>query len=151
MHFQNKNVEIIVGTVVVAKNPCLHPRGDVRVLEAVDVHELHHLVDCLVFPKKGERPHANEASESDLDGDIYFVTWRKPMNYTPTEAKQLQQRVLQHVSSTTLCTCTRFFHKMFIQLDVFTVNSMFLLLVHGFSAVLFFMFLIAENIYLAMP
>jgi len=48
--------------------------GGVRVLEAVDVHELHHLVDCLVFPKKGERPHANEASESDLDGDICFVT-----------------------------------------------------------------------------
>jgi RNA-dependent RNA polymerase len=157
----NKNAVTIVGTVVVAKNPCLHP-GDVRVLEAVDVPELHHLVDCLVFPKKGERPHANEASGSDLDGDVYFVTWDKnlvppgkrswkPMDYSPAEAKQLQRRVLQHVSSTTLCTCTRFFHKMFVQLDVFTVNSMFLLLVHGFSVVLCFMFLIAENIYLAMP
>ena len=161
MHFQNKNIEIIVGTVVVAKNPCLHP-GDVRVLEAVDVPELHHLVDCLVFPKKGERPHANEASGSDLDGDVYFVTWDKnlvppgkrswkPMDYSPAEARQLQRRVLQHVSSTTLCTCTRFFHKMFVQLDVFTVNSIFLLFVHGFSVVLCFMSLIAENIYLAMP
>ncbi|CAO2183807.1 unnamed protein product [Urochloa humidicola] len=67
----NKNAETIVGTVVMAKNPCLHP-GDVRILEAVDVPELHHLVDCLVFPKNGERPHANEASGSDLDGDLYF-------------------------------------------------------------------------------
>ncbi|XP_034599533.2 probable RNA-dependent RNA polymerase SHL2 [Setaria viridis] len=102
----NKNSEIIVGTVVMAKNPCLHP-GDVRILEAVDVPELHHLVDCLVFPKKGERPHANEASGSDLDGDVFFVTWDQklvppgkrsctPMDYSPTEAKQLQREVLTH-------------------------------------------------------
>jgi RNA-dependent RNA polymerase len=104
------NAEIIVGTVVMAKNPCLHP-GDVRILEAVDVPELHHLVDCLVFPKKGERPHANEASGSDLDGDIYFVTWdenlvppgRKsctPMDYSPAKTKQLPRDVHQHVSTT---------------------------------------------------
>jgi RNA-dependent RNA polymerase len=104
----NKNAETIVGTVVMAKNPCLHP-GDVRILEAVDVPELYHLVDCLVFPKKGERPHANEASGSDLDGDLYFVTWDEkllppgkkswnPMDYTPAEAKQLPRQVSQHVS-----------------------------------------------------
>nr|CAB3477261.1 unnamed protein product [Digitaria exilis] len=102
----NRNAETIVGTIVMAKNPCLHP-GDVRILEAVDVPELHHLVDCLVFPKNGERPHANEASGSDLDGDLYFVTWDEklippgkkswnPMDYTPAEAKQLPRQVLQH-------------------------------------------------------
>ncbi|CAO2168403.1 unnamed protein product [Urochloa humidicola] len=108
----NKSAEVVVGTIVMAKNPCLHP-GDVRILEAVDVPELHHLVDCLVFPKKGKRPHPNEASGSDLDGDVYFVTWDKnlvpprkrswpPMDYIPVEAKQLQRRVRQHVSSTIL-------------------------------------------------
>jgi RNA-dependent RNA polymerase len=108
----NKNSEIIVGTVVMAKNPCLHP-GDVRILEAVDVPELHHLVDCLVFPKKGKRPHANEASGSDLDGDIFFVTWDEklvppgkrnctPMDYSPAEAKQLPREVLPHVSKNIL-------------------------------------------------
>ncbi|KAF0920038.1 hypothetical protein E2562_032612 [Oryza meyeriana var. granulata] len=102
----DKDTEIIVGTVVIAKNPCLHP-GDVRILEAVDVPELHHLVDCLVFPQKGERPHANEASGSDLDGDLYFVTWDEklippgkkswnPMDYSPPEAKQLPRQVSQH-------------------------------------------------------
>lgn len=45
---------IVTGTVVVAKNPCLHP-GDVRVLTAVDVPSLHHMVDCVVFPQKGSR------------------------------------------------------------------------------------------------
>lgn len=45
---------IATGTVAVAKNPCLHP-GDVRVLTAVDVPSLHHMVDCVVFPQKGPR------------------------------------------------------------------------------------------------
>lgn len=45
---------VVVGKVVVAKNPCLHP-GDVRVLRAVDVPMLHHMVDCVVFPQKGHR------------------------------------------------------------------------------------------------
>lgn len=47
---------IVTGKVVVTKNPCLHP-GDIRVLEAVyDVGlEEKNMVDCLVFPQKGER------------------------------------------------------------------------------------------------
>ncbi|CAM6085233.1 unnamed protein product [Calypogeia fissa] len=64
---------VVTGPVVVAKNPCLHP-GDVRVLLAVDIPELHHMVDCVVFPQRGSRPHPNECSGSDLDGDLYFVT-----------------------------------------------------------------------------
>ncbi|KAL6003376.1 multidrug resistance protein [Asimina triloba] len=81
---------VIEGRVVVAKNPCLHP-GDMRVLRAVNVPALHHMVDCVVFPQKGRRPHPNECSGSDLDGDIYFVSWDpelippcqvQPMDYT---------------------------------------------------------------------
>ena len=45
---------IFEGKVVVAKNPCLYP-GDVRVLKAVNVPALHHMVDCVVFPQKGKR------------------------------------------------------------------------------------------------
>ncbi|KAK8996128.1 hypothetical protein V6N11_076376 [Hibiscus sabdariffa] len=53
---------IVVGKVVVTKNPCLHP-GDVRILEAVYEAQLEEkgLVNCLVFPQKGERPHPNDA------------------------------------------------------------------------------------------
>ncbi|MCL7028409.1 hypothetical protein MKW94_007148 [Papaver nudicaule] len=70
----NGNNLVVVGKVVVAKNPCLHP-GDIRVLLAVDVPALHHMVDCIVFPQKGKRPHPDECSGSDLDGDVYFVSW----------------------------------------------------------------------------
>jgi len=44
----------------------------VRRLQAVDHPALHHIVDCLVFPAKGERPHTSECSGSDLDGDRYL-------------------------------------------------------------------------------
>ncbi|KAF5824095.1 putative RNA-directed RNA polymerase [Helianthus annuus] len=64
-----RNLSVIKGNVVIAKNPCLHP-GDVRVLKAVNQPRLEHLVDCLIFPQKGNRPHTDEASGSDLDGDL---------------------------------------------------------------------------------
>lgn len=64
----------ITGPIVIAKNPCLHP-GDIRVLTAVDKPELHYLKDVVIFPQKGKRPHPNECSGSDLDGDMYFITW----------------------------------------------------------------------------
>lgn len=70
----------IKGSVVVCKNPC-YLLGDVRVLRAVDdtdrpdVKHLNHLVDCIVFPVRGERPHPDEIAGSDLDGDMFFVSW----------------------------------------------------------------------------
>ncbi|KAD2804274.1 hypothetical protein E3N88_37651 [Mikania micrantha] len=93
--------QIVRGDVVVSRNPCLHP-GDVRVLKAVNVPALHHMVDCVVFPQKGKRPHPYECSGGDLDGDIYFVCWDpdlippqqfEPMDYTPAPCMQVDHDV----------------------------------------------------------
>eukprot|EP00210_Caulerpa_lentillifera_P009408 g8969.t1 len=65
---------IIQQRVVIGKSPCLHP-GDVRTFNAIDCPLLHHMFDCVVFPSQGPRPHPNELSGSDLDGDLYHVIW----------------------------------------------------------------------------
>ncbi|KAL1106721.1 hypothetical protein V6Z11_D04G224400 [Gossypium hirsutum] len=94
-----QNSHVVEGKVVIAKNPCLHP-GDLRVLEAVDAVVLHHMVDCIVFPQKGHRPHPNECSGSDLDGDLYFVSWDEdlipPCRYPPMDYGAAQSTLLDH-------------------------------------------------------
>lgn len=91
----------VTGKVVVAKNPCLHP--GVRILQAVYRPVLDHMVNCVVFPQQGPRPHPNECSGSDLDGDIYFVSWDPdliptrmvtPMDYTPAPTETLDHDVM---------------------------------------------------------
>jgi RNA-dependent RNA polymerase len=83
---------VIEGICLVGRNPSLHP-GDLRVVQAVNVPELHHLRDVVVFPQKGERDVPGMCSGGDLDGDDFFVIWDKalqpvetncePMNYDP--------------------------------------------------------------------
>ncbi|XP_022726288.1 probable RNA-dependent RNA polymerase 1 [Durio zibethinus] len=95
----DRNCHVVEGKVVVAKNPCLHP-GDLRVLQAVDAPVLHHMVDCIVFPQKGNRPHPNECSGSDLDGDLYFVCWDKdllpPCQFPPMDYGTSPNAILDH-------------------------------------------------------
>lgn len=65
----------IIGKVIVARNPCYHP-GDIRVLNAVALPaKYNYLREVIAFPTKGPRPHADEMSGGDLDGDKYFVCW----------------------------------------------------------------------------
>ncbi len=73
-NYANQESFIVTSQVIVAKNPCMHP-GDIRVMRAVNVPELHHMIDCVVFPITGLRPITNMCSGSDLDGDLYFVSW----------------------------------------------------------------------------
>ncbi|KAH9723581.1 RNA-dependent RNA polymerase 1 [Citrus sinensis] len=72
--------------------------GDMRVLRAVDVPALHHMVDCVLFPAKGERPHTNECSGSDQDGEIYFVCWDHdripPLQFQPTAYTPAPEKIL---------------------------------------------------------
>jgi len=94
----------LTGTVVIAKNPCFHP-GDMRKFQAVDNPMLRHMVDVVVFPIKGPRPHPDEMSGSDLDGDMYFICWEetlipprpneKPMDYTAMDKERLDREIIE--------------------------------------------------------
>ena len=95
------NCKTLHGRVVVAKNPC-YLLGDVRVLTAVTVNGLDHLIDCIVFPIQGKRPHPSEIAGSDLDGDQYFVCWdeglvvlhdKEPYSYPSEDAPELSDQI----------------------------------------------------------
>nr|GEV30147.1 RNA-dependent RNA polymerase 2 [Tanacetum cinerariifolium] len=108
----DEKTSVVMGKVVVTKNPCLHP-GDVRVLDAVYEFALDEkdYKDCVVFPQKGERPHPNECSGGDLDGDLYFVSWDEslipPQTVTPMDYTGRRPRIMDH--NVTLEEIAKFF------------------------------------------
>ena len=88
---------VVRGKCLVGRNPSLHP-GDIRVVQAVDVPELRHLKDVVVFPQTGYRDIPSMCSGGDLDGDDFFVIWNEdllpretdypPMDYTGPRAQE---------------------------------------------------------------
>ncbi|KAL9127169.1 MAG: hypothetical protein Q9217_003902 [Psora testacea] len=78
----NGNAKVILGPMILARNPSLHP-GDIRVVCGVDVQQLRHLKDCVVLPQTGDRDIASMCSGGDLDGDDFTVMW--DLDLLPTE------------------------------------------------------------------
>ena len=83
LHIKRDNLDLILDKdCTVAKCPCLHP-GDIRVLkfkkyregdESTKKYEVFNRYEnVIIFPSKGKRPHPDECSGSDLDGDNYFI------------------------------------------------------------------------------
>jgi RNA-dependent RNA polymerase len=93
---------VVTGVCIVGRNPALHP-GDIRVVEAVNVPELKHLRDVVVFPSTGDRDVPSMCGGGDLDGDDFFVIWDQtlippewhypPMNYTAEKPTELNRDV----------------------------------------------------------
>lgn len=54
---------VLKGRVLLAKMPVLHP-GDIRLLECVDLPQLSHHFDVIVFPQLGCRPHPSVPHQS---------------------------------------------------------------------------------------
>ncbi|UJR30133.1 hypothetical protein I4U23_017674 [Adineta vaga] len=109
----NRKFECVRGRIIVTKNPCPYA-GDMLELWAVDLPELHHLNDVIVFSVRGERPDFNKIAGSDLDGDGYFVYWGeelrlkrqvKPLDYTPDE-KQYQSTAISPKDIIRYCLST---------------------------------------------
>lgn len=66
------------GSVLVTRDPCLHP-GDFRRLKDVDIPESHHhLDDCIVISVSSDlkRSHAREMA-GELYGDEFMVIFDK--------------------------------------------------------------------------
>jgi len=111
-HIQTKTIDLILNQKCsVAKCPCLHP-GDIRVLNFKKYDKddentkkykcFEPYINVIIFPQKGKRPHPNECSGSDLDGDDYFVFYDKelipketvePMDYTAAKAKKIKKNI----------------------------------------------------------
>ena len=110
LHIKKDNLDLILDKkCAVAKCPCLHP-GDIRVLtfkkynksipSTKKYEKLNNYENVIIFPSKGKRPHPNECSGSDLDGDDYYVLYDsdlipketvKPMDYN-SESKDIKKK-----------------------------------------------------------
>ncbi|PSR85754.1 RNA dependent RNA polymerase-domain-containing protein [Coniella lustricola] len=87
--FSTTKYKIITGLCVLGRNPSLHP-GDIQIVQAVDVPELRHLRNVVVFPQNGDRDLPSMCSGGDLDGDDFFVFWDERLlpsewNYPPMD------------------------------------------------------------------
>ncbi|KAL8951423.1 MAG: hypothetical protein Q9222_002614 [Ikaeria aurantiellina] len=99
---QSNKGNVILGPMLLARNPSLHP-GDIRIVRGIDVPALRHQKDVVVVPQTGDRPIVNMCSGGDLDGDDYLVIWDPellpgewnytPMDFTPAQRVPLGRQV----------------------------------------------------------
>jgi len=67
-------LNFIQGDVLVARNPALLP-SDIQKVKAVDVPQLRHLSDVIVFSTKGLQSKVSLLSGGDYDGDTIWICW----------------------------------------------------------------------------
>ena len=91
LHIKKDDLDIILDQkCIVAKCPCVHP-GDLRELifkrynetdKTTEKYKIFNKYEnVIIFPQLGSRPHPNEMSGSDLDGDQYFIFYDSDLNH----------------------------------------------------------------------
>ena len=73
---ENKK-KIIIGDILVTKNPCLSIYDLQKVKGVKNEIFSKYFTNVIVFPSKGKIPLPSKITGSDLDGDIYWVCWEK--------------------------------------------------------------------------
>ncbi|KAJ1569987.1 hypothetical protein HK096_007124, partial [Nowakowskiella sp. JEL0078] len=108
---KGKQRVVVEGQVLISRNPALHP-GDIQLVNAVDIPELHYLFDVVVFSQNGERPLPDTLSGGDLDGDTFFVSWDSKLfpkkSYAPQIALQFKYEAIPPMPVTTQAIKTHF-------------------------------------------
>ncbi|ODN90833.1 RNA-dependent RNA polymerase 1 [Cryptococcus wingfieldii CBS 7118] len=99
--------KVVVNEVLICRAPALHP-GDVRRVRAVDVPELRHLKNVIVFSTQGERDLPSMLGGGDLDGDDYTLIWDQrfvqtlkvydPMEYTAPDPISVEEVSQKHLN-----------------------------------------------------
>ncbi|RXW24663.1 hypothetical protein EST38_g1142 [Candolleomyces aberdarensis] len=100
--------DIIVGEVLLARHPCKLPT-DIRKWVAVDLPQLHHLDNVIVFSTVGARRAADWLAGGDYDGDKAMAIWQpelvQPFRNAPAEfadppedMEQFFEKEVEHVS-----------------------------------------------------
>ena len=70
-----KNKKIIIGDILITKNPCLSVFDLQKVKAVNNKYFSEYFFNVIVFPCKGKIPLPSKITGSDLDGDIYWVCW----------------------------------------------------------------------------
>ncbi|KAK6333688.1 hypothetical protein TWF730_003872 [Orbilia blumenaviensis] len=76
-HKTDLPIDVLKGGVLLARNPA-HFGSDIQLAEAVDIPELRHLTNVVVFavdPDSGDRSPADYLSGGDYDGDEVWTCW----------------------------------------------------------------------------
>ncbi|KAF8507373.1 RNA dependent RNA polymerase-domain-containing protein [Hysterangium stoloniferum] len=80
--------QYLKGKISISKSPTIHP-GDIQIANAIGEptagSPLLHLVNCVVFSQRGDRPLPNKLSGSDLDGDEYDLITLPALHPTPVD------------------------------------------------------------------
>ncbi|KAJ3404630.1 hypothetical protein HDU80_002570 [Chytriomyces hyalinus] len=67
-----QETKVLTGPHIIYRSPVIHP-GDVQPVVAVDIPQLRHLHNVIVFSQHGKRDLPSQLGGGDLDGDMFSI------------------------------------------------------------------------------